>query len=231
MSPQPRLWLIRWGITLLLIGCPVVAAYWLWSYLGREGYLYPVPYAKFLPDGRVEEEGFRMRELNGLWYQQGPVIQYHLNGMKSLEGVYNHGCQVGTWKMWTPDGTITEATEYADSPNNFVHPGDLCIRRTEYENGVAKRVLESWYERDVRCCTYLNPDGTPSKVEERDRENHIQRVIIYENGVAKVVAPDVVRMHTGQAKTTATDASKPADTPSSPGHETNLSPGPSTVTP
>ncbi len=114
MSRYRKLWLLFGGvISILIILIGVVA------YLGREGYLYPVPYVKYASDGSVDEEGFRMRELNGVWYEQGKIVRYNPNGKRLLEGRYNHGTQVGKWTEWADDGTITEVSEYHDSPDNI----------------------------------------------------------------------------------------------------------------
>jgi hypothetical protein len=166
-----------------------VTAVLYWNYLGREGYLYPVPYVEYFSDGRIRVEGFHMRERNdGEWFKQGPITVYYPNGNKSSEGRHNYGREAGTWKYWNEDGTIRCISEKNDSRDNFVQTGELMERETTFENGVAKIIHESWCERGQRT-TWLNSDGTPSKVEELDDANHVKQVTVYENGVARVLPP------------------------------------------
>ena len=180
MLSQRKCWWVIAAVLLLLIGGLV--SWRVFAFLEREGYVHPIHYVKYNRDGTIDREGFRMRERyllpskNDDWYEQGKMTGYHPNGKKSVEGSYERGREVGVWKMWEADGTLCDVTEHVE-----YSPHGICTRYTKYEHGVAKVVSETWWDDRARQ-TWLNPDGTPSKVEVYDYTRHIWRAIEPEKG-------------------------------------------------
>jgi len=103
--------------------------------LALQGYLFPVRYYEYFPNGRVSVEGYTLRHTPQIWLKEGKSTCYYPDGKKVSEGIYHEGVAVGTWTHWNRDGSIKQVEE-CDKLGTKT--------RTEYQNGVPKLV----YDRD-----------------------------------------------------------------------------------
>jgi hypothetical protein len=102
------------------------------AWLAWRGYLFPIRYVEYYPQGTVRVEGYRLRISSGDtgddWMKEGKWTKYYPDGTKAWEGNYHRSGEVGTWTYWSADGAVERIDEY-DWPNG-------AVRTTPYENGV-----------------------------------------------------------------------------------------------
>jgi antitoxin component YwqK of YwqJK toxin-antitoxin module len=107
-----------------------------------DGCIFPIHYVKYFNNGRISEEGYRIKVYYDRehyeWWQIGNFVSYYNNGNKFSEGAYDQKQRhEGRWTYYHEDGSIKEIVEY--------------------ENGAAKR-------------TILYKNGLPGAVEEIDED-------------------------------------------------------------
>lgn len=102
-------------LVVCLIVCLGIAGYI--SYLAWEGYIFPVRYVEYFPDGEVSLVGHHVRENFGggiyEWGDRGKFVSYYPGGRVGSIGEYDsNGCPVGEWIQYKEDGTVETAVDY-----------------------------------------------------------------------------------------------------------------------
>ena len=116
-----------------LPGCP--GRFWPVPVLGvlaLQGYLFPLRYYEYFPNGRVSVEGYKRRHSQHIWLNEGKWTIYSndKDDRKDSEGFFHNGVRIG---IWTNHGSIKQIEER----------DQLGVKlRTEYENGLPKVVWD-----------------------------------------------------------------------------------------
>lgn len=82
------------------------------------------------------------------FWQSGPVVKYHADGTKRLEGKLRWGKSVGVWRTWFESGILASQTEYVSGRKhgkqlNF-HPNGQKFVEAAWVNGKRHGTIYSY---------------------------------------------------------------------------------------
>ena len=86
--------------------------------------------------------------------KNGPGLNWHQNGQRSMEGIYKDNDYEGTWKGWHQNGELVGVRNYA---NGVLHgsftqswPSGQAMMEGNYVEGNKDGDWETWYENGER---------------------------------------------------------------------------------
>lgn len=107
--------------------------------------------------------------------ENGPSVEFYLNGTKFVEGEYGDGLRVGDWKFWYPDGQLAKEGQYSEDKvhgawrkyredgtisaeenyvggtpdgqwNYYLSDGKTMLQQNEFRAGKPNGTWTTWYQ-------------------------------------------------------------------------------------